>query len=305
MSGKQAKLPGMGDDGRVNCLGMTFENDDARREHFLGRLKEYLADPEFRKISGFPKATDETILMMSDPPYYTACPNPFWKEMCNYWSSGNTTKRGKSLQGFSFDTSAGKKDLIYQTDEKIKSSLQTMREKHTLEDNIKTEAYEKRLSQKDKENTQLQTDFQKKIKDLKTKFNDELSNSIITNENEMQKERLAMKKLLIDKDRNQNNEIQSLKDHYQVEMYKINKKNDTKLKELEKRFQDKIETLNQTYQRDMKSKVNRMKAERLNLERSNKLAMENQKDYYENKMKILDTNLRQLNEELKLEKSGG
>ncbi len=198
-----------------------------------------------------------------------------------------------------------KKDLIYQTDEKIKSSLQTMREKHTLEDNIKTEAYEKRLSQKDKENTQLQTDFQKKIKDLKTKFNDELSNSIITNENEMQKERLAMKKLLIDKDRNQNNEIQSLKDHYQVEMYKINKKNDTKLKELEKRFQDKIETLNQTYQRDMKSKVNRMKAERLNLERSNKLAMENQKDYYENKMKILDTNLRQLNEELKLEKSGG
>ena len=55
----------------------------------------------------------------------------------------------------------------------------------------------------------------------------------------------------------------------------------------------------------MKSKVNRMNAERLNLERSNKLAMENQKDYYENKMKILDTNLRQLNEELKLEKSGG
>jgi DNA modification methylase len=111
---KQSKLPGMGNNGPVDCLGMTFENDDARREHFLGRLKEYLADPEFRKISGFPKATDETILMMSDPPYYTACPNPFWKEMCNYWSSGNTTKRGKSLQGFSFDTSAGKKDLIYQ-----------------------------------------------------------------------------------------------------------------------------------------------------------------------------------------------
>lgn len=198
-----------------------------------------------------------------------------------------------------------KRDLIYKTDEKIKNSLEALREQHTLEDNIKTEAYEKRLAQKDKENLQLQTDYQKKVKDLKTKFNEELSNSIITNETEMQKERLSMKKLLIDKDRNQNNELERLKDHYQVEMYKINKKNDTKVKELEKRFQDRIETLTNTYQRDMKSKVNRLTAERLNLERSNKVAMANQKDYYENKMEILDTNIRQLNEELKLEKSGG
>ena len=211
-------------------------------------------------------------------------------------------RKVKDLHDHFMDT---KRDLLYETDEKIKNSLQTMREKHTLEDNIKTEAYEKRLAQKDKQNDQLQTDFQKKIKDLKTKFNDELSNSIITNENEMQKERLSMKKLLIDKDRNQNNEVERLKEHYQVEMYKINKKNDTKLKELEKRFQDRIETLNQTNQRDMKSKVNRMTSERTNLERSNKVAMENQKDYYENKLKIMDTNLRQLNEELKIEKSGG
>ena len=56
---------------------------------------------------------------------------------------------------------------------------------------------------------------------------------------------------------------------------------------MKKRFQDRIETLNQTYQKDMKSKVNRMTSERLNVERSNKVAMENQKDYYENKMKGL------------------
>ena len=211
-------------------------------------------------------------------------------------------RKVKDLHEHFMDT---KRDLLYQTDEKIKHSLQTMKEKHTLDDNIKTEAYEKRLAQKDKENMQLQTDHQKKIKDLKKKFNDELSKSIKTNEIEMQKERLSMKKLLIDKDRNQNNELERLKDHYQVEIYKINKKNDSKLKELEKRFQDKIETLNDTYQKDMKSKVNRMRAERLNLERSNKVAMANQKDYYENKMQILDANIRQMNEELKLEKSGG
>ncbi len=64
-------------DGPVECLGMTFPNDQARREYFLGKLKEKLKDPEFRKIEGFPIGTDEDILAMSDPPYYTACPNPF------------------------------------------------------------------------------------------------------------------------------------------------------------------------------------------------------------------------------------
>ena len=41
------------------------------------RLREKLADPEFRKTPGFPKGTDEDIIRMSDPPWYTACPNPF------------------------------------------------------------------------------------------------------------------------------------------------------------------------------------------------------------------------------------
>ena len=35
---------------KVECLGMTFENDDARREYFLGILSEKLKDPEFRNI---------------------------------------------------------------------------------------------------------------------------------------------------------------------------------------------------------------------------------------------------------------
>ena len=33
---------------------MTFPNDQARREHFLEKLREKLQDPEFRKIEGFP-----------------------------------------------------------------------------------------------------------------------------------------------------------------------------------------------------------------------------------------------------------
>ena len=61
----------------VECLGMTFENDEKRREYFLEKLREKLKDPEFRKIEGFPIGSDEDILALSDPPYYTTCPNPF------------------------------------------------------------------------------------------------------------------------------------------------------------------------------------------------------------------------------------
>ncbi len=54
---------------------MTFENDDARREYFLGILCEKLKGSRFPKIEGFPIGEDENILALSDPPYYTACPN--------------------------------------------------------------------------------------------------------------------------------------------------------------------------------------------------------------------------------------
>jgi len=57
---------------KVSCLGMTFDNDEERRKHFLSLLRDKLKDPEFRKIEGFPIGSDEDILALSDPPYYTA-----------------------------------------------------------------------------------------------------------------------------------------------------------------------------------------------------------------------------------------
>ncbi len=66
--------------GPVECLGQTFPNEEARREHFQAILREKLKDPEFRKIEGFPIGSDEDILALSNPPYYTACPNPFISE---------------------------------------------------------------------------------------------------------------------------------------------------------------------------------------------------------------------------------
>lgn len=84
------------DRGTVECLGMTFESEEKRRAYFIERLREKLSDPEFRKIEGFPIAQDEDILALSDPPYYTACPNPFLAELfpsTNQPDSGDPYKR--------------------------------------------------------------------------------------------------------------------------------------------------------------------------------------------------------------------
>ena len=63
--------------GKVECLGLMFDSEDARRSYFTEKLIEKLADPEFRRTPGFPKGSDDDIIRMSDPPWYTACPNPF------------------------------------------------------------------------------------------------------------------------------------------------------------------------------------------------------------------------------------
>ena len=36
--------------------------------------------PQLKEIDGFPKGIDEDIIAFSQPPYYTACPNPYIKE---------------------------------------------------------------------------------------------------------------------------------------------------------------------------------------------------------------------------------
>ena len=79
--------------GRWNVLGLTFNNDEKRREYFLEKLREKLKDPEFRKIEGFPIGEDEDILAMSDPPYYTACPNPWIADFVTEWEAKKPEKK--------------------------------------------------------------------------------------------------------------------------------------------------------------------------------------------------------------------
>ncbi|MBN2287369.1 MAG: hypothetical protein JXI43_13040, partial [Tissierellales bacterium] len=102
MNNTQPELPGMPDKpqgelfatnqsskskGPIYCLGMTFENEKDRRAYFTELLREKLKDPEFRSIEGFPIGEDEDILALSDPPYYTACPNPWIDDYIELWEA--------------------------------------------------------------------------------------------------------------------------------------------------------------------------------------------------------------------------
>ena len=102
--------------GPVTCLGLTFENDGTRRAHFTEELRKKLQDPEFRKIEGFPIGSDEDILNLSDPPYYTACPNPWIADFIAEWEA----QKPEQPEGYHYhrepfasDVSEGKNDPIY------------------------------------------------------------------------------------------------------------------------------------------------------------------------------------------------
>lgn len=104
-------------DSPVVCLGIEFENDTVRRDYFTELLSEKLKDPEFRSIEGFPLGEDEDILNLSDPPYYTACPNPWISDFITEWESEKPEQpEGDEYhrEPFAADVSEGKGHKIYQ-----------------------------------------------------------------------------------------------------------------------------------------------------------------------------------------------
>ena len=103
----------------VTCLGMTFESDDARREYFRNELRNKL--PELRKIEGFPIGEDDDIINLSDPPYYTACPNPWLNDFIAEWEKEKEQLKAECKRTDNFevkipyaaDVSEGKNNPIY------------------------------------------------------------------------------------------------------------------------------------------------------------------------------------------------
>jgi DNA modification methylase len=99
--------------GPVECLGQTFPSEEARCAHFLKQLAEKLKDNAFRMTGGFPKGTDEAILAMSDPPYYTACPNPWLAEIVAKLGRPYVGTDPYAREPMAIDASVGKTDTLY------------------------------------------------------------------------------------------------------------------------------------------------------------------------------------------------
>src|SRR5262249_55966567 len=90
-----------------------FTDDEARRRHFLEHLRQHVLDPSFRQDDGFPLAEVEDILDLSDPPYFTACPNPFLQEVIAHHGRPYDPEEPHHSEPFALDVAAGKTDTTY------------------------------------------------------------------------------------------------------------------------------------------------------------------------------------------------
>lgn len=103
----------------VTVLGKTFANDAERRGYFRAELRKKL--PELKKLEGFPIGEDDDIINLSDPPYYTACPNPWLNDFVSEWENEKASleEKGRRKSGFEVkdpyasDVSEGKNNPIY------------------------------------------------------------------------------------------------------------------------------------------------------------------------------------------------
>lgn len=75
-------------------------------------IKEHL--DKVRHIEGFPIAKDEDIIALSQPPYYTACPNPFIEDFIKeHGKPYDEATDDYHREPFAADVSEGKNDLVY------------------------------------------------------------------------------------------------------------------------------------------------------------------------------------------------
>ena len=109
----QLKMETKRSGGSVECLGLTFASEEERRDHYLMLLAEKLKNPDFRKQDGFPLGSDEAILAMSDPPYYTACPNPWLADFVECFGKAYDPDEEYAREPFAADVNEGRNDPIY------------------------------------------------------------------------------------------------------------------------------------------------------------------------------------------------
>jgi DNA modification methylase len=106
-------------DNKITVLSKTFNSEEERRTYFRQELRLKL--PELKQMEGFPIGEDEDILNLSDPPYYTACPNPWLNDFIAEWEEEKKELEKQGLRKVDFevtepyaaDVSEGKNHPIY------------------------------------------------------------------------------------------------------------------------------------------------------------------------------------------------
>ena len=102
-------------EGPVTVLGKMFDSDEERRAYFREELRKKL--PELKKIEGFPIGEDDDIIALSDPPYYTACPNPWLNDFVAEWEEekiqNDNVENEREIIPYATDVSEGKNNPIY------------------------------------------------------------------------------------------------------------------------------------------------------------------------------------------------
>ena len=94
----------MGNGSRLRKLAEKMRITDDSNKDILQRWKDEI---------GFPHGEIEDILNLSDPPYYTACPNPFLGDFVKQFGTPFDPNDGYRREPFAADVSEGKTDPFY------------------------------------------------------------------------------------------------------------------------------------------------------------------------------------------------
>lgn len=96
----------------IEILGKTFASEAEAQAWYRDDLRKRL--PELKQMEGFPIGDDEDIINLSNPPFYTACPNPYINEFIEkYGKPYNEETDDYHREPFVGDVSEGKGAAIY------------------------------------------------------------------------------------------------------------------------------------------------------------------------------------------------
>ena len=86
----------------------AFCDDGCSRAEFLARLQGKMHEANWRDAEGFPLGDDGDVLSLSDPPYFTSCPNPFFGEVIEHFGRPYDPAEEYNCEPFAADVAASR-----------------------------------------------------------------------------------------------------------------------------------------------------------------------------------------------------